>query len=216
MPAYRGGDHTYGPQCPKCGGRCRFMQSRPRTKTHRSSTSVSSDRFSNFPPITSRKSLPRRTLSSKIERFVFLIVNWGVVSFLAVLLCQSAVNPTGESMAGMVKLVDPPGANLYFSALSNGSGIALFEPTIRFSAGVFEIVLAVLLIMPKTRKIGSLFTAALMTIYLIFQFSPWFVVNPIHGQRDTVSLLLGQVLVHNAAMLIGSAILIFTDSKSRP
>jgi uncharacterized membrane protein len=49
-----------------------------------------------------------------------------------------------------------PERNVVFPTLADASGIALFEPTGRFVTGLLEVLAAVLLILPWTRRAGAL------------------------------------------------------------
>ena len=63
--------------------------------------------------------------------------------------------------------------NVIFATIAERSGIALFEPLIRMATGVAELVAAALLVLPRTRLLGSLGAVAIIGGAIGFHLSPW-------------------------------------------
>lgn len=67
--------------------------------------------------------------------------------------------------------------NIIFATIAERSGIGLFEPGIRMMTGTGELVVAVLLLMPRTRLFGALGAGAIVGGALLFHLSPWLGIN---------------------------------------
>lgn len=91
------------------------------------------------------------------------IVSWGLSLGLAGALV---------GMVGLPKLIGPD-PNPIFALIAGRSGIALFEPYLRYATGVAEIAAAVLLIWPRSRQIGALLASAVTLGAIGFHLSPW-------------------------------------------
>lgn len=72
---------------------------------------------------------------------------------------------------GVQKFIANP--NPIFSLIAERSGIALFEPTVRMLTGAAELIAAVLLAIPATRRLGALLGLAILLGAIGFHFSPW-------------------------------------------
>lgn len=79
------------------------------------------------------------------------IANWGLSLGLAAALV---------GMVGLPKLIGPD-PNPIFALIAGRSGIALFEPYLRYATGVAEISAALLLVWPRSRQIGALLASAI-------------------------------------------------------
>lgn len=75
-------------------------------------------------------------------------------------------------MMGLPKLIGPS-PNPIFAIIAGRSGIALFEPLIRMTTGVVEIIAALLLVLPKTRRYGAMLALAITAGAIGFHLSPW-------------------------------------------
>lgn len=79
--------------------------------------------------------------------------SWALGLFLAAMLVWIAVDT----------LAPPAGArNHLFPLFAETSGIAYFEPTGRLAAGLLEIIAALLIVIPATRRIGAFLGLLLM------------------------------------------------------
>lgn len=63
--------------------------------------------------------------------------------------------------------------NLVFSTIAQNSGIGLFEPVVRVATGVAEFLVALLLLIPRTRLMGALLALAVLIGAIGFHLSPW-------------------------------------------
>lgn len=80
--------------------------------------------------------------------------SWVIALFLAAMLVWVAVDTLAPA-AGT--------KNHLFPLFADTSGIAWFEPTGRFAFGVLEVVLALLLLIPFTRRFGAILSVLLIT-----------------------------------------------------
>lgn len=63
--------------------------------------------------------------------------------------------------------------NVVFATLAERSGIALFNPEIRYFTGMSELLIALLILIPRTRLIGSLGGIGLLLGAIGLHLSPW-------------------------------------------
>lgn len=73
--------------------------------------------------------------------------SWVIALFLAVMLFWVAADTLAP---------EPPLRNHLFEVFRNSSDIALFEPAGRFAFGALEVLAAVLIIIPVTRRLGAI------------------------------------------------------------
>lgn len=93
--------------------------------------------------------------------------------------------------------------NIVFETLAQRSGITLFEPYIRYVTGLGELAVAVLLLLPRTRLVGSLLGLGLLVGAIGFHLSPWLGINvPTigHGLFFT-ALAMAALMITNMALL---------------
>ena len=62
--------------------------------------------------------------------------------------------------------------NPIFSVIAEKSGISLFEPVIRILTGAAEVVMAILILVPRTRLLGALGGLAVLAGAIGFHLSP--------------------------------------------
>ena len=67
--------------------------------------------------------------------------------------------------------------NPIFSIIAERSGISLFEPAIRIFTGVAEVIVAALVLLPRTRLLGALGGLGLLAGAIGFHLSPWLGIN---------------------------------------
>jgi len=67
--------------------------------------------------------------------------------------------------------------NPIFSVIAERSGISLFEPVIRTLTGVAELAVAALILIPRTRLLGSLGGVGVVVGAVGFHLSPWLGIN---------------------------------------
>jgi len=75
---------------------------------------------------------------------------------------------------GVQKLTGP---SPVFQYIAEHSGMAFFEPQVRLATGAAEITAAVLILVPRTRILGTLLALAVLGGALAFHLSPWLGIN---------------------------------------
>ena len=99
--------------------------------------------------------------------------SWGLALALAAMFLHLTLHPLPGPVAGEVKFFDAPGDHVVFSALAQNSGITLFEPAGRFVAGVLELIAAILVLLPFSRRFGAVLAVLIFGTGLGLHLSPW-------------------------------------------
>lgn len=94
--------------------------------------------------------------------FLRHIGSWVLALFLIAMYLQATIHPLPNPPIGSVKFFDLPGENIVFSILAEKSGYAMFEPTGRFFTGILELLAALLLFLPFTRRFGGFLSAMIL------------------------------------------------------
>jgi hypothetical protein len=81
------------------------------------------------------------------------LASWVIALFVVVVLLWVAA----EALAPQ-----PPAKNHLFEVFRDSSGIAYFEPAGRFAFGVLEVITALLVLVPMTRRAGAILSTLLM------------------------------------------------------
>lgn len=102
-----------------------------------------------------------------------LLASWVLALVLVAFFLHVTFHPLANPTPGYVKFYDPPGENLPFSILAAKSGITLFEPAGRFVTGILEVLAAVLLLIPFTRRAGAVLAVLLTGSAVALHLSPW-------------------------------------------
>lgn len=100
-------------------------------------------------------------------------VSWGIALALAAMFLHLTLHPWPAPVAGDVKFFDPPGQHAVFAALAEKSGITLFEPAGRFVAGLLELVAAILILLPFSRRLGAVIAVLIFGTGVALHLSPW-------------------------------------------
>ena len=101
------------------------------------------------------------------------IVSWALALFLIAMFVQATIHPLPNPPEGMVKFFDPPGENIVFQTIAAKSGISLYEPAGRVVVGLLELVAALFLILPMTRRFGAFMSAGVLGGAVAMHLSPW-------------------------------------------
>jgi len=98
-------------------------------------------------------------------RFLRWLASWALALFLVFMFLQATLYPfadlslgfiqLGPIPEGQVKLFDAPGENIVFATIAQKTGLAIVEPTGRVVVALLELVAALLLFLPWTRKTGA-------------------------------------------------------------
>ncbi len=102
-----------------------------------------------------------------------LLASWLLAITIALFFLHITLHPWPNPVSGYVKLYDAPGENLLFSALARGTGITLFEPAGRFVAGILELIAALLILIPVSRRFAAGLSALILGTGVALHLSPW-------------------------------------------
>ena len=102
-----------------------------------------------------------------------LVASWVLALFLIAVYLQATIHPLPNPPEGSVKLFDPPGQNIVFETLSQKSRYIMFEPTGRVFTALMELLAAVLLLLPFSRRFGAFLSAMIMFVAVGLHMSPW-------------------------------------------
>ncbi|MEM1146206.1 MAG: hypothetical protein AAGA72_11315 [Pseudomonadota bacterium] len=136
------------------------------------------------------------------------IGSWGLALFLIFMFLQATLHPLPNPPAGAVKLLDPPGQNIVFATLAANTQIALFEPTGRVVVALAELLAALLLLLPFTRRSGAVLSFLILAGAVSFHLMPG-----VLGREVPLSLVSdsgtdgGQLFALAIAMLTASVLL---------
>lgn len=75
-------------------------------------------------------------------------------------------------LVGLPKFIGPE-PNPIFALIAGRTGIAFFEPYVRYATGAAELLAALLLILPRTRLYGALLAGAVTLGAIVFHLSPF-------------------------------------------
>lgn len=81
------------------------------------------------------------------------LASWVIALFVTVMMLWVAA----EALAPQ-----PPAKNHLFEVFRDSSGIAYFEPVGRFGFGVLEVLIALLVFLPMTRRVGAILATLLL------------------------------------------------------
>jgi len=101
------------------------------------------------------------------------VLSWALALFLIAMFLQATIHPLPNPPEGAVKFFDPPGQNTVFQTIADRSGFALVEPTGRLVVGLGELLAALLLLLPFTRRVGGMLSFLILAGAVGIHFSPW-------------------------------------------
>lgn len=132
------------------------------------------------------------------------LISWVLALVLIAFCLHLTLHPLPDPPPGMVKFFDPPGAHSVFAALAERTGLTLFEPAGRFVAGTLELLAALLILLPFTRRLGAGLLVVMFGIGLGLHLSPWLgreVMMP-DGMTDGGLQFLNTVIVFALGILL--------------
>ena len=103
--------------------------------------------------------------------------------------------------------------NIIFATIAERSGISLFEPVIRMLTGAGELVVAVLLLLPRTRLFGALGAVAIIGGAILFHLSPWLGINVAMAPGEAPTPVLFMMAVGSFVLAVVTLILAGTAIK---
>lgn len=135
------------------------------------------------------------------------LLSWALTLFLcALLLNLPAAMDEGDLKLIANKLQDGVGENILFSRIAMLSGFEFFEPHIRYATGILEILAALLLLLPVTRRLGATLVLLLSLISIALHLSPWLGIDiPLDAtatQTDNGSLFYQHITCFLAGLLL--------------
>lgn len=122
------------------------------------------------------------------------IASWVLALFLIVIFVQATFHPLPDPPVGHVKFFDLPGENIVFSVLAEKSGYAMFEPTGRFVTGILELLAALFLLFPASRRFGGFLSCLILFGAVSLHLSSWL------GRDIPVSLAPGETATDGGAL----------------
>ncbi|MFN3912299.1 hypothetical protein [Hyphomonas sp.] len=102
-----------------------------------------------------------------------LLASWLLALVLIAFYLHITLHPWPNPVTGYVKFYDAPGEHLLFSALAERSGVTLFEPAGRFVSGIIELLAALLLLIPLSRRLGASISVLCLGAGVALHLSPW-------------------------------------------
>lgn len=147
--------------------------------------------------------------------FVRGLISWVLALGLVFLFLQATLHPLPEPPPGQVKLLDAPGTNIVFHTLAQRSGIALFEPAGRVVTAYLELIAALFLFFPFTRRFGAFLSLCILGGAVGLHLSPWL------GREVPLSLAEnaptdgGELFMLAVAMLVASLLILFIHPARR-
>ena len=136
------------------------------------------------------------------------ILSWLLALFLIAMFVQATIHPLPNPPAGSVKFFDAPGENIVFQTIADRSGISLFEPAGRVVTGILELLAALLLILPFSRRLGAVLSAIILGGAVAMHLSPLLgreiplTLDPANTQTDGGMLFLLAIVMLVASLLI--------------
>jgi uncharacterized membrane protein YphA (DoxX/SURF4 family) len=136
------------------------------------------------------------------------LVSWALALFLIAMFVQATIHPLPNPPEGSVKFFDPPGANIVFQTIADRSGQTLFEPAARVLTGVLELVAALFLLLPFTRRFGAIISSLVCGGAVAFHLSPLLgrevplSLDPANAQTDGGSLFMLAIIMLVASLLV--------------
>lgn len=144
------------------------------------------------------------------------LLSWVLALFLIAMFLQATVHPLPNPPVGSVKFFDLAGENIVFATIAERSGYYMFEPTGRVLVGILELLTALLLLIPFTRRFGGFLSSMILFGAVSFHLSPWL------GREIPLSLVPGETGTDGGAlfalaiaMLVASILVIVVHPGSR-
>ena len=144
------------------------------------------------------------------------LASWALALFLIFMFVQATIHPLPDPPPGQVKLFDPPGENIVFATIAQNTGIALAEPTGRVLVAILELLAALCLLLPTSRRFGALVSFLILAGAVTTHLAPGVLgrevpVSLIPGETGTDG---GQLFALSIAMLTASLlVLVIHPSK---
>jgi len=144
------------------------------------------------------------------------IASWVLALFLIAMFLQATIHPLPNPPVGSVKFFDLPGENIVFSVLAEKSGHSLFEPTGRVLTGILELLTALFLLFPMTRRFGGFLACGILLGAVSLHMSSWLGRDiPLSLQAGETATDGGALFALAIAMLVASLLVIIIHPGTR-
>jgi uncharacterized membrane protein YphA (DoxX/SURF4 family) len=132
------------------------------------------------------------------------LASWLLAFGLAAFFLHVTLHPWPSLTPGYVKFYDLPGEHLPFAALAERSGVSAFEPAGRMVTGVLELIAALLVLIPFSRRAGAGLSLVLTGAAVALHLSPWLgrEISLPEGGTDGGTHFLVYVVVSAASILL--------------
>lgn len=146
-----------------------------------------------------------------------LLASWLLAVLLIFIYVNATVHPLPDPPEGFVKLFDRPGENVIFQTMASKTGIALLEPTGRVVVAGLELVIALLILIPGTRRTGAVLSVILMACAVAAHLTPGILGRelPVSMEPGTTQTDYGRVFALAVSMLALSVLLFFVHPRPR-
>lgn len=142
--------------------------------------------------------------------------SWGLALFLIFMFVQATIHPLPNPPEGSVKLFDAAGQNIVFATIAAKTQIPLFEPTGRVLVAIAELIAAVLLLLPFTRRSGAILSFLILGGAVIMHLMPSVLGREIPLSLETGAATDGgQLFALAIAMLAASMLLIVVHPSKK-
>lgn len=136
------------------------------------------------------------------------LISWALALFLVAMFVQANISPLPDPQEGSIKLFDAPGQNIVFQTIAERSGVSLFEPAGRFVIAIVELMAAIFLLLPFSRRFGAALAALVSGLAISFHLSPWLgrdipvSLDPSNTQTDGGQLFMLAIVMLVASLLV--------------
>lgn len=146
-----------------------------------------------------------------------LLASWLFAALLVFIYVNTTLHPLPDPPEGFVKLFDRPGENVIFQTMADKTGIALLEPTGRVVVAGFELVIALLILIPGTRRAGAVLSIILMACAVGAHLTPGILGRelPVSTAPGTTETDYGRVFALAVSMLALSVLLFFVHPRRK-
>ncbi|MEO1662000.1 MAG: hypothetical protein AAFR51_13495 [Pseudomonadota bacterium] len=142
--------------------------------------------------------------------------SWGLALFLIFMFVQATIHPLPNPPEGSVKLFDAAGQNIVFATIAAKTQIPFFEPTGRVLVAIAELIAAVLLLLPFTRRSGAILSFLILGGAVIMHLMPSVLGREIPLSLETGAATDGgQLFALAIAMLAASMLLIVVHPSKK-
>ena len=146
-----------------------------------------------------------------------LLGSWLIAAILIFIYVNAVIHPLPNPPEGFVKLFDRPGENVIFQTMANKTGIALLEPTGRVLVACLELLIALLILVPASRRTGALLSMILMAGAVTAHLLPDVLGRelPVSMEPGTTETDYGRVFALAVSMMALSVLLYFIHPRRR-